>query len=109
MTPDVEPDLKLEIAHLLFIDVVGFSKLLVNEQIELMQQLNRIVRGRNLFGTLKPDKNSFASQPATAWFCFFSTARKNRCAVLCRLARHCGIDRRFSAHGNSQRPCQSGG
>jgi hypothetical protein len=34
MTPDVEPDLKLEIAYLLFIDVVGFSKLLVNEQIE---------------------------------------------------------------------------
>ena len=37
-------DLTLEIAHLLFIDVVSYSKLLVNEQIELMQQLNRIVR-----------------------------------------------------------------
>src|SRR5260370_7102254 len=37
--------LSLEIAHLLFIDVVGYSKLLVNEQIELMEQLNGIVRG----------------------------------------------------------------
>src|ERR1700719_3676533 len=39
----------LEIAHLLFIDVVGYSKLLVNEQIELMQELNRIVRGTECF------------------------------------------------------------
>jgi TolB-like protein/class 3 adenylate cyclase/Tfp pilus assembly protein PilF len=42
-------DLVLEIAHLLFIDVVGYSKLLVNEQIELMQELNRIVRGTECF------------------------------------------------------------
>jgi len=42
-------DLTLEIAHLLFIDVVGYSKLLVNEQIELMHQLNRIVRGTECF------------------------------------------------------------
>ena len=33
------PDLQLEIAHLLLIDVVGYSKLLVNEQIELLQAL----------------------------------------------------------------------
>jgi TolB-like protein/Tfp pilus assembly protein PilF/class 3 adenylate cyclase len=42
-------DLPLEIAYLLFIDVVGYSKLLVNEQIESMQQLNRIVRGTECF------------------------------------------------------------
>ena len=36
-------DLQLEIAHLLLIDVVGYSKLLVNEQIELLQELNQIV------------------------------------------------------------------
>ena len=42
-------DLTLEIAHLLFIDVVGYSRLLVNEQIELMQELNRIVRGTECF------------------------------------------------------------
>jgi class 3 adenylate cyclase len=42
-------DLKLEIAHLLLIDVVGYSKLLVNEQIELLEQLNRIVRSTDCF------------------------------------------------------------
>src|SRR2546423_11018019 len=42
-------DLPLEIAHLLLIDVVGYSKLLVNEQIELLQELNQIVRGTECF------------------------------------------------------------
>jgi TolB-like protein/Tfp pilus assembly protein PilF len=37
-------DLHLEIAHVLFIDVVGYSKLLVNEQREVVEQLNRAVR-----------------------------------------------------------------
>jgi hypothetical protein len=37
------PDLQLEIAHLLLIDVVGYSKLLVNEQIKLLQELSHIV------------------------------------------------------------------
>jgi TolB-like protein/class 3 adenylate cyclase/Flp pilus assembly protein TadD len=43
------PDLPLEIAHLLLIDVVGYSKLLVNEQIELLQELNQIVRNTECF------------------------------------------------------------
>jgi TolB-like protein/Flp pilus assembly protein TadD len=43
------PDLTLEIAHILLIDVVGYSKLLVNEQIELLQQLNQIVRSTECF------------------------------------------------------------
>jgi TolB-like protein/class 3 adenylate cyclase/Tfp pilus assembly protein PilF len=42
-------DLPLEIAHLLFIDVVGYSKLLVNEEIEVLQELNRIVRNTEAF------------------------------------------------------------
>jgi TolB-like protein/class 3 adenylate cyclase/Tfp pilus assembly protein PilF len=43
------PDLQLEIAHLLFIDVVGYSKLLVNEQVELLQRLKQIVRNTECF------------------------------------------------------------
>ncbi len=44
-----ETDLPLEIAHLLLIDVVGYSKLLVNEQIDLLQKLNQIVRATECF------------------------------------------------------------
>ncbi len=39
-----ESDLKLEIAHVLLIDVVGYSKLFVHQQIEVLRELNRIVR-----------------------------------------------------------------
>src|SRR6266852_3929277 len=42
-------ELTLEIAHLLLIDIVGYSKLLVNEQVELLQELNRAVRGSECF------------------------------------------------------------
>src|SRR5512132_1030338 len=47
----VEPKsyLEPEIAHLLLIDVAGYSKLLVNEQIELLQELNQIVRSTESF------------------------------------------------------------
>jgi TolB-like protein/class 3 adenylate cyclase len=46
---ETKPDLSLEIAHVLLIDVVGYSKLLVNEQIELLQELNQIVRTTGCF------------------------------------------------------------
>ena len=49
MSAELPPDLELEIAHLLLIDVVGYSKLLVNDQVESLQQLNRIVRGTDCF------------------------------------------------------------
>ena len=35
---------RLEIAHVLFIDIVGYSKLLTDEQPEALQELNQIVR-----------------------------------------------------------------
>jgi TolB-like protein/class 3 adenylate cyclase/tetratricopeptide (TPR) repeat protein len=46
---EIKPDLPLEIAHILLIDVVGYSKLLVNEQIELLQELKQIVRSTQRF------------------------------------------------------------
>jgi adenylate cyclase len=44
-----ESHLHLETAHILFLDVVGYSKLLVNEQREVLQQLNDVVRGAPQF------------------------------------------------------------
>ncbi len=48
-TTDNGADLKPEIAHVLLIDVVSYSKLLVNEQIEVLQQLNQVVRNATRF------------------------------------------------------------
>jgi class 3 adenylate cyclase len=44
MAADAESDVHLEIGHVLFMDVVSYSKLLVDEQRELQQQLTQIVR-----------------------------------------------------------------
>ncbi len=44
MTSDESAGMRLEIGHVLFIDIVGYSKLLINEQSELVQQLNETVR-----------------------------------------------------------------
>jgi class 3 adenylate cyclase len=49
MTEDGSRDSHLEIAHVLFIDIVGYSKLLTNEQRERQQKLNRIVRETEQF------------------------------------------------------------
>src|SRR5438094_1175274 len=42
-------DTRLEIGHVLFIDVVGYSKLLVKQQSELLHELNEVVSGTNEF------------------------------------------------------------
>ena len=43
MTPESENNLRLEIGHVLFIDLVGYSKLLIEEQKERLRQLTDIV------------------------------------------------------------------
>src|SRR5260370_11059543 len=49
MAAKLKSDRHLEIAHVLFIDVVGYSKLLVSEQREVLQQLNQLVRNTPQF------------------------------------------------------------
>ncbi len=49
MSPASPADVKFEIGHVLFIDIVGYSKLLINEQSEQMQKLREIVRATEQF------------------------------------------------------------
>ena len=44
-----QANLRLEIGHVLFIDIVGYSKLLISEQSELLGELNDSVRGTEHF------------------------------------------------------------
>ena len=44
MEDDEKTKPRLEIAHVLFIDIVGYSQLLTDEQSEALQELNQIVR-----------------------------------------------------------------
>src|SRR6202171_4348228 len=45
MAAEIKKEIQLEIAHVLFIDIVGYSKLLINEQTNQIQKLKEIVRG----------------------------------------------------------------
>ncbi|HEV3393603.1 MAG TPA: hypothetical protein VG103_08875, partial [Chthoniobacterales bacterium] len=49
MSTDSAPGVELEIGHVLFMDVVGYSKLLINHQRELQEQLGQIVRSTECF------------------------------------------------------------
>src|SRR5450432_3375348 len=44
MSIEIKKEIQLAIAHVLFIDIVGYSKLLINEQRALLDVLNQIVR-----------------------------------------------------------------
>ena len=43
MTPDFEDNLQLEIGHVLFIDIVGYSKLMIDDQKERLRELTEVV------------------------------------------------------------------
>jgi TolB-like protein/Tfp pilus assembly protein PilF/class 3 adenylate cyclase len=49
MASESETFSQLEIAHVLFTDIVGYSKLPIDQQSELLGQLNQVVRGTEQF------------------------------------------------------------
>src|ERR1700736_5953398 len=49
MSTEVKKEIQLEIAHVLFIDIVGYSKLSINEQRAAIDELNEVVRGSEQF------------------------------------------------------------
>ena len=49
MCAEMNRDRRLEIAHVLFIDIVGYSKLMHNQQSETLAELNQIVRATEQF------------------------------------------------------------
>ena len=44
MSTEIKKEIALEIAHILFIDIVGYSKLSINEQRAAVDELNEVVR-----------------------------------------------------------------
>jgi TolB-like protein/class 3 adenylate cyclase/Tfp pilus assembly protein PilF len=49
MPPELKKEIELEIGHVLFIDIVAYSKLSVNEQHARIEELNEIVRSSEQF------------------------------------------------------------
>src|SRR5438445_7336614 len=49
MPAEVKEQIQLEVAHILFIDIVGYSKLSINEQRAVVDELTTIVRGSDQY------------------------------------------------------------
>src|SRR5215469_12253142 len=55
MSAEAASDLRFEIGHVLFIDIVGYSKSLIDEQREQIQELREVVRGTEQFRLAEAD------------------------------------------------------
>ena len=102
MSADLQPDVQLEIGHVLFMDVVGYSKLLVNEQHELVQQLNQIVRNTEQV-RIAEAADKLIRVPAgdgMALVFFNSPESPVRCAIEIskKLKEHPGLQLRMGIH-----------
>src|SRR5438132_6850288 len=49
MSTEVKKEIALEIGHVLFIDIVGYTKLLIEQQTKYLEQLREIVRATESF------------------------------------------------------------
>ncbi len=49
MPAEVKEQIRLEVAHVLFIDIVGYSKFSINEQRAVVDELTKIVRGSDQY------------------------------------------------------------
>src|SRR5438876_9245728 len=49
MPAEVKKEIELEIAHVLFLDIVGYSKLSINDQHAAVEELNQLVRASEQF------------------------------------------------------------
>ncbi len=49
MSAEIKKEIQLEIAHVLFIDIVGYSKLSISDQHAAVEELTRIVRASEQF------------------------------------------------------------
>ena len=101
---DSASDFEMEIAYVLFIDVVGFTRLLINEQGDVLNELNRIIRQTAAFQSAEsagklvrlPSGDgmalAFFTQPEAPVKCALeiSEALQNHPQLLVRMGIHSG-------------------
>src|SRR5213083_2324171 len=102
MSAEVKKEIELEIAHVLLIDVVGYSKLLVDEEIEFLQELNQIVRSTECFRAAETTGKLIRvpSGDGMALLFFHSPEEPVRCAleISKALQEHPHIQLRMGVH-----------
>jgi len=104
MPTEIKKEIRLEIAHVLFIDIVGYTKLLINEQLEHLEKLREIARGTETFRAAQREGKLmrlptgdggalvFRTNPEAAVNCAIEIARelKKHPAMRVRMGIHSG-------------------
>src|ERR1700751_1313750 len=83
MPTEVKKEIQLEIAHVLFIDIVGYSKLSINEQRAVVDELTQIVRATEQFHKAEASERliKIATGDGMALVFYTSPEAPVRCAV----------------------------
>jgi hypothetical protein len=76
MSVEIKKEIQLEITHVLFIDIVGYSKLSINDQNTAVEELNRIVRASEQFQKAEAASRLLKIPTATGWCWYFTRVRK---------------------------------
>ena len=104
MSPDTASEVKFEIGHVLFIDIVGYSQLLITQQSQQLDTLKGIVRGTQQFRAAEAEGKLlrlptgdggalvFRTTPETPVLCALEIARelKNHPELRVRMGIHSG-------------------
>src|SRR5262245_65900723 len=102
MPPEVKKEIELEIAHVLFIDIVAYSKLSVNEQHARIEELNEIVRSSEQFRKAEAANRilKIATGDGMALVFYRSPAEPAQCAFEISSTRkeHPGLQIRMGIH-----------
>ena len=88
-----EPHLHLEVGHILFLDIVGYSKLLADEQKELVQELNQIVRETEQFRAAEAEGKLTRLPTGDGMVLVFTNNQRLRWSARWKLARRCRATR----------------
>src|SRR6201993_431361 len=105
MPSESASEVKLEIGHVLFIDIVGYSKLLITEQTEQIQALREIVRSTEQFRVAEAEGKLLRLPTGDGGALVFRTSPEApvRCAVEIskELKRHPELRVRMGIHSGA--------
>src|SRR4026209_1539685 len=102
MAGEVKKEIQLEIAHVLFIDIVGYSKLSINDQNAAVEELNQVVRASEQFQKAEAADRllKIATGDGVALVFYTSPEAPAQCAVEISRAReeHSRLQLRMGIH-----------
>src|SRR5205823_10170922 len=83
MSAEVKKEIQLEMAHVLFVDIVGYSKLSINEQRAAIDALTQVVRSSDQYQTAEAGSRliKIPTGDGMALVCYSSPEAPARCAV----------------------------